>query len=261
MEPEVKSIKYICFGFILYNPLFSMDMADQGISNWTHLHEAAVEGDVAWVKRLLNVPQNLENIDAKEGHAGRSALWVALHEDQFEAANVLIEAGACVTSLDATGSNAFHYALPEGAFKTLELLFKKGLDTHFLNTKELLCNQDKQTPLHLVCLKKKITASHITSVNLFLEKFGVNLLFIKNKEDKTAVDLALKNEHSHLAGLFIKCGYPLEDTHRIITAYINSCCELQKELAKTKAQLKKSKEQRKNLFNKYVKLLFETKKH
>ncbi|ATQ45049.1 hypothetical protein CSW64_15210 [Caulobacter mirabilis] len=93
------------------------------------LHEAAAKGDAAAIRTLLagGAP-----IDARDGQ-GRTALLVATHGDQVEAARILIEAGADVNAKDHIQDSPYLYAGARGRLEILKLTLAHGADLKSTN--------------------------------------------------------------------------------------------------------------------------------
>lgn len=93
------------------------------------LHKAAVKGDVGEILRLLAAGTA---IDARDD-GGRTALLVATHANQIEAARALIEAGADVNAKDAINDSPYLYAGARGHLEILRMTLAHGADLKSTN--------------------------------------------------------------------------------------------------------------------------------
>lgn len=107
----------------------------------TLLHHAAATGDIGFVKALINVPDiNLNILDKDDC----TPLCVALREQHFEIAKILIEADADV---NAGGGEIFgsalHLAVVRSNLLIVDLLIKKLAEVNTID-------KDGNTPLHFI---------------------------------------------------------------------------------------------------------------
>ena len=93
------------------------------------LHEAAMAGDVAEIRRLLGLGAD---IDARDG-AGRTPVMAATVARQTEAVRALLDAGADVVIRDDRLDNPFLYAGAEGLLDILRLANEAGADPEITN--------------------------------------------------------------------------------------------------------------------------------
>jgi len=93
------------------------------------LWKAAQENDVTTIQRLIKEGVNIEASDAKQ----RTALMIATHQQNNEAAKVLIDAGANVNALDDMHDSPFLYAGASGYIKIVSYCLQHGADFTVLN--------------------------------------------------------------------------------------------------------------------------------
>lgn len=90
-------------------------------STGTDLHQAAAEGRVAELTRLLE-QGDLDRCDER----GRTALMCACSAGHAEAAELLLDRGADLEAVDEHGFTALLHAVSGGQVRTTELLLKRG---------------------------------------------------------------------------------------------------------------------------------------
>lgn len=93
------------------------------------LHAMAAKGDTPAIRGLL---AKGASIDARD-QSGRTALLVATHANQVEAAKVLIEAGADVNAKDAISDSPYLYAGARGHLEILRMTLAHGADLKSTN--------------------------------------------------------------------------------------------------------------------------------
>lgn len=93
------------------------------------LHIMASKGDAAAILGLL---AKGASIDARDD-SGRTALLLAAHANQVEAAKVLIEAGADVNAKDAINDSPYLYAGARGHLEILRMTLAHGADLKSTN--------------------------------------------------------------------------------------------------------------------------------
>lgn len=86
------------------------------------LMEAVTSGDIPALKAAIASNADLEQRDGK----GRTALLIATHADNIEAAKLLIEAGAYVNAKDDIQDTPFLYAGAEGRNEILKAILASG---------------------------------------------------------------------------------------------------------------------------------------
>jgi ankyrin repeat protein len=94
-----------------------------------NLHQAAAQGDVATISKLIAAGAA---IDARD-EGGRTALLVATHANRIEAARALIEAGADVNAKDAINDSPYLYAGARGHLEILRMTLAHGADLKSTN--------------------------------------------------------------------------------------------------------------------------------
>jgi ankyrin repeat protein len=93
------------------------------------LHVMASKGDAA---AMLDLLAKGASIDARDDN-GRTALLLATHANQVEAAKVLIEAGANVNAKDAINDSPYLYAGARGHLEILRMTLAHGADLKSTN--------------------------------------------------------------------------------------------------------------------------------
>ncbi len=111
---------FVAFSFL--SQVIGADMNDR------ELIAAAGRGEVAEIRRLIQKGA----VDGRDDH-GRTALLVATHANQVEAARVLIEAGADVNAKDAINDSPYLYAGARGHLDILRLTLAHGADLKSTN--------------------------------------------------------------------------------------------------------------------------------
>jgi ankyrin repeat protein len=94
------------------------------------LHVAAQQNDVEVIEQLL-LSGNID-IDVRDGR-GATALLVATHRNNVEAARALIEAGADVNAKDRINDSAYLYAGARGHLDILKMTLAHGADLQSVN--------------------------------------------------------------------------------------------------------------------------------
>ena len=120
------------FGLFLYFIL----MTNQGRAQGTQsndkvklLWKAAEENDVTTIQKLIKEGVNLEANDTKR----RTALMIATHKQNNEAAKTLIDAGANVNALDDVHDSPFLYAGASGYTQIVRYCLQHGADFTVFN--------------------------------------------------------------------------------------------------------------------------------
>jgi ankyrin repeat protein len=93
------------------------------------LHAAAADGNVTAIKELLANGVKLDAINSD----GETALLVATHGNQIDAARVLIEAGADVNKKDFINDSPYLYAGARGFHEILVMTLENGADLKSTN--------------------------------------------------------------------------------------------------------------------------------
>jgi uncharacterized protein len=126
------------FLFLLHVPLvFAQEKSDQAVSNSalanadTRLLQAAEEGDIATLKKLIS---KKANIYAKDEN-GNSALLLALINEHSECARFLITHKASVTASNNEGQTPLHVTSDP---KIARVLIQRGADVNARNKEYLM---------------------------------------------------------------------------------------------------------------------------
>lgn len=97
--------------------------ASPNAGNWSPLHEAALVGDAASARLLL---QNKADPNRREKANGGTPLHVACFQGQTEIARVLIKAGANLNLRDKEGFTPLFQAKDQGHFELMKYLKSLG---------------------------------------------------------------------------------------------------------------------------------------
>ena len=136
------------------------------------LHQAAADGDIAEVKRLIDGGADID-VKTNDGDTPlHSAAWFG----QTETALALINAGADINAKENDGWTPLHIAAQEGQTEIALALIKAGADIHGTD-------RDGWTPLHLAACKGQ------TETIIALIHAGAYLKATDNKGN-TALDVA-----------------------------------------------------------------------
>jgi ankyrin repeat protein len=132
----------------------NIKISTRHIVSWTDLHDAAFDGDVERVKKLL---EKGENPNAKN-KTGRTPLHVAAYMGHVEVVRLLLEHGADPNAKDKDGHTPLHDATSGGYVDVVKLLLKHGASPNAQN-------KDGETPLHDAAYR-----GHVDVVRLLLER-------------------------------------------------------------------------------------------
>ena len=124
MAPEAVSILALALLAQTVVPLTSAGQAAE-----TRLHAAAASDDVATISELLSKGAQ---IDARDDR-GATALLVATHHNNINAARALIEAGADVNAKDNINDSPYLYAGARGHLDILRMTLAHGADLKSIN--------------------------------------------------------------------------------------------------------------------------------
>lgn len=113
----------------------------------TSLHEAAFEGNVKMIRYLIYPIKRrrelVEFVNVRD-HEGTTPLHQAVFNDHFEAAKLLISAGADVNMADEDGSAPLLHAAYSGSLNCVRLLVRSGADVNTFD-------KERTTPLQKAC--------------------------------------------------------------------------------------------------------------
>lgn len=118
----------------------------QKLEGVTQIHAAAVNGDKAWLARLIVSNTGTGIIDSGD-QFGRTPMMFCVLADRLECAELLLKAGAQTNQRDKGGRTALHWAAHKGNVRLLKLLLSKGANCHEKDN-------EGQTALHL-CTRHK----------------------------------------------------------------------------------------------------------
>lgn len=154
-------------------------------SGRTPLMDAVETGFTRSVDKLLAAGADI----TRRGAGGKTALHIALEEQQTSLALTLIKAlqerGIHPDVLtDDAGNTPLHIAAQNDMYSAMEKLIERGSDIDRPNT-------DGNTPLHLAAEKH-----HLPATNLLVES-GAKIL-LPNKTGETALDIVMREEQGYL---------------------------------------------------------------
>ncbi|KAH3749199.1 hypothetical protein DPMN_183691 [Dreissena polymorpha] len=118
----------------------------QKLEGVTQIHAAAVNGDKAWLARVITANIGTGLLDAGD-QFGRTPLMFCVLADRLECAELLLKAGAQTNMKDKGGRTALHWAAHKGNVRLIKLLLSKGADCH-------MKDNEGQTAVHL-CTRHK----------------------------------------------------------------------------------------------------------
>jgi ankyrin repeat protein len=121
------SIPLLSFVFIMINQ--GQAQATQNNDKVKLLWKAAEENDVTTIKKLIQEGVSIEANDKRQ----RTALMIATHKQNNEAAKALIDAGANVNALDDMHDSPFLYAGASGYTQILSYCLQHGADFTVFN--------------------------------------------------------------------------------------------------------------------------------
>ena len=150
---------------------------------WTDLHDAAYDGDVERVRKLLKKGKN-PNVKDKSGY---TPLHYVAYEGHVEVVKFLLEHGADPNAQDKDGKTPLYWAASGGHVEVVKLLLEHGADP---NAKD----EYGWTPLHEAASKGRVDV-----VKLLLE-YGADPT-AKNRDGKTPLDLAREAGRSGVVSL------------------------------------------------------------
>jgi len=151
--------------------------------DWTDLHDAAFNGDVKRVKKLL---EKGENPNAKDKD-GWTPLHTAAYMGHVDVVKLLLEHGANPNIQNKDGVTPLHTAAFWDRVDVVKLLLERGADP---NAKD----KDGWTPLHTAAFWDRVDV-----VKLLLER-GADPT-VKNRGGKTPLDLAREGGYDGIVSL------------------------------------------------------------
>ncbi|XP_052235623.1 inversin-like isoform X2 [Dreissena polymorpha] len=119
----------------------------QKLESVTQIHAAAVNGDKAWLARVITANIGTGLLDAGD-QFGRTPLMFCVLADRLECAELLLKAGAQTNMKDKGGRTALNWAAHKGNVRLIKLLLSKGADCH-------MKDNEGQTAVHL-CTRHKL---------------------------------------------------------------------------------------------------------
>ena len=122
-------ILFFYFMLIMTNQGFTQGDAKQNNDRVNLLWKAVKENDVPTIQKLIREGVNVEAFDNRR----RTALMIAIHHQNNEAAKVLIAAGANVNALDDMHDSPFLYAGASGYTEIVSYCLQGGADFTVFN--------------------------------------------------------------------------------------------------------------------------------
>jgi ankyrin repeat protein len=122
-------ILFLYFMLIMTNQGYTQGDVKQNNDKVNLLWRAAKENDVTTIKKLIREGVNIEAGDSKR----RTALMIATHQQNNEAAKVLTDAGANVNALDDMHDSPFLYAGANGYTEIVSYCLQRGADFTVFN--------------------------------------------------------------------------------------------------------------------------------
>ena len=150
------------------------------------LHDAAKEGDLALIAKLLD-----EGADVNKRSAIATPLYFAVQETQLEAVKLLLQRGADVEG-KSEGGTALHRAARAGSVDIAQVLLDHGADPN-------ATFKDGINPLHLAAI-----GGHLEVVRLLL-KHGADVNSV-DAFGQPAIHFATLNEHDDVGRLLSENG-------------------------------------------------------
>ena len=151
--------------------------------SWTDLHDAAFDGNVERMRKLL---EKGENPNVRDEY-GSTPLHKAASRGHVDIARLLLEYGADPNVRDEYGWTPLHNAAYRGHVDVVAHLLERGADPN-------IQNKDGSTPLH-----KAASRGHVDVVRLLLEH-GADPT-VKNKDGATPLDIAREGGYDGVVSL------------------------------------------------------------
>jgi RNA polymerase sigma factor (sigma-70 family) len=157
------------------------------VPGYTALHEAAMNGDLALVRLLLNFGANP---NARTG-GGITPLHLAVQIHQHAIITMLLAHGANANAALSNGQTSLHWAAMRGDGESANILLAYGASVNALS-------QHHRTPLHWAALK-----GHTNIVHLLLAAGADSA--IHDESGCTPLDWAIAREHLMITHSLEKC--------------------------------------------------------
>ncbi|SIO41296.1 ankyrin repeat domain-containing protein [Halodesulfovibrio marinisediminis] len=112
---------------------------------WSHIHKAAVAGDLAYFTTLIKTNADIDCTD----FVGRTPLHLACWSGHNSLLSMLLSHGADLTAVTKNGWSSLHYATEKGHLDVVMSLLNAGAQVDLSDT-------DGWTPLHLAVVNNKL---------------------------------------------------------------------------------------------------------
>ena len=181
----------------------------------TALMWAAMRGNIEVLKLLLkhNPELELSEHSGAQSPIARTALFLALDHGFFEAADLLLEAGASVEGCDKDGHTALHHMAARGKVRAIEWLVYAGVSIDAQTTSQ------SWTALHKAADQGKLNAvemllSHGACTELRGKEWGTTALDLAANNAHLAVVRALAEAGANINHIDINGRTPLDEACR-----------------------------------------------
>ncbi|MGD0279619.1 MAG: ankyrin repeat domain-containing protein [Smithella sp.] len=181
---EIKSEKQINYDSIIDQDGFRKILRCEKQTNNESIVDAALNGDINLIKRLLD---NGADIEAKDKH-GRTALLLATGKGHMEIVKLLLDKGANIEQKDdLSGAVALTYAASKGHMEIVKLLIDRG------------ANIEQKDDGGSSALMAAASKGHMEIVKLLIDR-GVNVQ-AKSNRGYSALSLAESWKHKDTVAL------------------------------------------------------------
>ena len=175
---------------------------------WTCLHVAAYSGHIETVRYLAGLPEVDVNHRNSDNH---TVLHLAVDEEHTDVMQVLIDAGAYISTQNYDGLSHLHYACSWGALDVVKMLVRAGAEVSA--TDDAGCT----------CL---IFAARYgnTKIVRYLVRLPEVELSDRDVDNDTALHLAAKGNHTDVAQVLIDAGADIDAVNNFGCSPLHSAC-------------------------------------
>lgn len=184
---------------VQYNLTKLLNSSSQDNVGMTPLHWACTESSIPHVALLWKKGADVEARDA----SGCTPLLIAAQYGQVEVVAYLLKNGANIQAVDTSRDTALHWAAYKGSIQVCGLL--AFYDTLKFTTQDAY----GQTPLHLAALRGH--TSVVRYIILHLSKKDKEILFLKDKNGRTPLDLAIHKNRPNVQVVLKEAMAAVED--------------------------------------------------